>query len=127
MSLCSKDKNKFQAYRKGQRMQLKFGDYDEGYGAQLLCPVCGFHYLNHHKVEVFECDEDAKHGVHVTVANSKAAIDTSLVGNPSRRRHGLKIHFICEGCTTKSILSISQHKGLTLFDHDYTDTENGDY
>jgi len=94
----------------------KFGEYHEGYGAELACPSCGFNYLHHDKVEVFECGEDATHGVHVTVADAKAAFDTSLEGNPSSRRHGLKIYFWCEGCKTKPVLSISQHKGNTYVD-----------
>jgi len=97
-------------------MQPSFGSYDEGYGADLLCPQCGSHNLHHEKVEVFECGEDAKHGVHIIVAEGKAEMDTSLTGNPSRRRHGLNIHFWCENCSAKSILSISQHKGSTLVD-----------
>lgn len=94
----------------------KFGEYQEGYGAELACPSCGSNYLHHDKVEVFECGEDAIHGVHVTVADAKAAFDTSLEGNPSSRRHGLKIYFRCEGCETKPVLSISQHKGMTKVD-----------
>lgn len=94
----------------------KFGEYHEGYGAELICPSCGFNYLYHDKIEVFECGEDATHGVHVTIADSKATIDTSLQGNPSSRRHGLKIYFRCENCDAKPVLSISQHKGNTYVD-----------
>lgn len=103
-------------------MQLSFGDYNESYGAELLCPNCGFNYLHHDKVEVFECGEDANHGVHVTIADGKSVMDTSLIGNPSRRRHGLNIHLWCEGCSAKSVLSISQHKGVTLVDLNYSET-----
>lgn len=94
----------------------KFGDFYEGDGAELLCPSCGFNYLHHDKVEVFECEEDATHGVHVTVAQAKATFDISLEGNPSARRHGLKVYFWCEGCKAKPVLSISQHKGNTYVD-----------
>lgn len=82
-------------------------------GKELVCPSCGFHCLHHDKVEVFECTEDASHGVHVTVCDNKATMDTSLEGNPSPRRHGLSIHFWCEGCDAKPVLSIHQHKGST--------------
>ena len=102
-------------------MQPNFVSYNEGYGAELLCPKCGSNYLHHEKVEVFECGEDASHGVHVTVIDGKAVTDSSLTGNPSRRRHGLNVHFWCESCTAKSIFSISQHKGVTLVDLNYTD------
>ena len=94
----------------------KFGEYHEGYGAELICPSCGFNYLHHEKVEVFERGEDATHGVHVTVADTKATCDTSHEGNPSARRHGLKIYFSCEGCAAKPVLSLSQHKGNTYVD-----------
>lgn len=102
-------------------MQPNFNNYNEGYGSELLCPKCGSNYLYHEKVEVFECGEDTNHGVHVTVTDEKAIMDTSLMGNPSRRRHGLNVHFRCEGCSAKSILSVSQHKGVTLVDLNYTD------
>lgn len=94
----------------------KFGQYFEVYGAELICPSCNFNYLHHEKVEVFECGEDATYGVHVTVADAKAICDTSLEGNPSARRHGLKIYFSCEGCKAKPVLSLSQHKGNTYVD-----------
>ncbi len=94
----------------------KFVEYQEGYGAVIQCPSCGFNCLHHDRVEVFECREDATHGVHVIVADGKATFDTSLEGNPSRRRHGLKVSFWCEGCKATSVLSISQHKGYTYVD-----------
>ena len=105
-------------------MQPSFGDYNEGYGAELLCPKCGSNYLHHNTVDVFECGEDANHGVHVTVADGQAVINGSLSGNPSSRRHGLNIYFWCEGCSAKSVLSISQHKGATLIDLNYTETDD---
>lgn len=94
----------------------KFESYEKGFGAELLCPSCGSNYLHHGRVEVFECGEDAKHGVHVVVTDGRAEFDTSLEGNPSRRRHGLKIHFWCENCKAEPVLSISQHKGNTYVD-----------
>lgn len=95
-------------------MQPNFGEYNDGYGSELLCPECKSNYLHHERVEIFECGEDAEYGVHVTVSDGKAVIDTSLKGNPSMRRHGLNVYFWCEGCSAKSVLSLSQHKGLTL-------------
>ena len=47
------------------------------------------------------------------MSDGVATVDTSVTGNPSRRRHGLKIYFWCEGCSSKSELSVSQHKGVT--------------
>jgi hypothetical protein len=94
----------------------KFAKYQSGSGAELLCPACEGTYLHHGTVEVFECGEDAEHGVHVTVSDGKATMDTSLKGNPSSRRHGLKINFWCEQCHATSVLLIKQHKGNTEVD-----------
>jgi len=94
-------------------MALKIGDPNGGYGAEILCPACGSNYLHHYKTEVFERNEDATNGLHVVVTSEKASIDSDLAGNPSARRHGLKIHFDCEGCPAKPVLCISQHKGNT--------------
>jgi len=102
-------------------MQPSFGDYSANAGAELLCPNCGFNYLHHDRVEVFECREDADYGVHVIVTDGRAVLDTSLTGNPSSRRHGVKIHFWCEGCAAKPILSIAQHKGMTFVNFDLID------
>ena len=97
-------------------MVPKFGEHEQGFGAELKCPACGSNYLHHERVEVFECGEDASSGVHVAVEGGKATFDTSLAGNPSARRHGLKISFWCEGCDAKPVLALSQHKGNTYVD-----------
>ncbi|MBR9911512.1 MAG: hypothetical protein GYB33_14285 [Gammaproteobacteria bacterium] len=94
-------------------MVFQFEDYIEGYGGELKCPSCGGIYLHHDKVEVFERSEDAETGVHAVVENNVVKTDNNLDGNPSRRRHGLKIHFWCEGCKAKPVISLSQHKGNT--------------
>ncbi len=94
-------------------MISKFSEYQDGFGGELICPSCKSSYLHHDKVEVFECGEDASYGIHVTVENTKVTLDTSLEGNPSARRHGLKIYFWCEGCAAKPILTLQQHKGNT--------------
>ncbi len=97
-------------------MKLEFESYEEGFGGQLKCPSCGFNYLHHDKVEVFERSEDAEHGLHVVVENGSVKTDTDLQGNPSSRRHGLAIHFWCEGCDEKPVLTLIQHKGNTYVD-----------
>lgn len=102
-------------------MQPKFSQYEEGSGAELLCPACGFNYLHHEHVEIFERGEDAPHGVHVSVKGGKAEIDTDISSNPSLRRHGLSIQFWCERCHSISVLHLSQHKGCTLVD--FVDTK----
>jgi len=83
---------------------------DEG---ELICPVCGFNYLHQYRVEIFCRPQDAEKGHHVDVSRKKILIDDNLCDNPSKRRHGLKIYFRCEGCPAKSVMSILQHKGST--------------
>jgi hypothetical protein len=42
-------------------------------------------------------------------------VDEDMSNNPSSRRQGLKINFICECCEAKvHTLNIVQHKGSTL-------------
>lgn len=95
-------------------MQLKFGDYEEGSGAELLCPRCDCNYLHHDQVDVYERSEDAATGMHVNVCDGRAVVNTDLHGNPSSRRHGLSIGLWCEGCHAKLLLTFAQHKGVTL-------------
>lgn len=63
-------------------------EYD---GGRLECPACGNDYMHHDRVEVFECGEDATYGLRVVVAEGSVTTDTSLQGNPSSRRHGLRV------------------------------------
>ena len=70
-------------------MQPTFNQYHPGYGAELKCPSCGEPNLHHGEVQVFERGEDQQTGVHVTVSEGHATMDTSLKGNPSARRHGM--------------------------------------
>jgi hypothetical protein len=97
-------------------MALTLGDYLEGSGALLECPACGGDYLNHVKIEIFEREEDANTGIHVSVTNDQITTDKDLVGNPSKRRHGLYICFKCEHCSATPVLTIAQHKGNTWVD-----------
>ncbi len=97
-------------------MELQFESYQGGVGGKLKCPSCGSSYLHHEKVEIFERGEDEEKGLHVVVENGVVKTDTNMSGNPSARRHGLKIYFSCEECKTKPVLSISQHKGNTFVD-----------
>ena len=97
-------------------MQPTFNPPGNGYDAELLCPSCGGNFLHHDRFEAFECNEDQESGIHVVVECGKATINQSLAVNPSGRRHGLSIHFWCEGCSAKPVLTISQNKGNTLLD-----------
>lgn len=84
----------------------------------LLCPNCGFGYLHHEKVDVYERGEDATDGLHVAIRGS-AKVDRNMKGNPSSRRDGLRIHFSCEGCSVVSFMTIAQHKGQTYLAFEY--------
>ena len=81
----------------------------------LLCPVCGEEYLHQGKIEVFERSEDDVFGTHTMVNGPCTNVcHDSLEGNPSARRQGLIIHFLCEGCGHIYVMEIYQHKGLTF-------------
>lgn len=97
-------------------MQLSFNSYENGFGSELKCPSCGGNYLHHDRVEVFERAEDEAKGLYVSVTDGKLEAGTNLTGNPSARRHGLKVHFWCEMCKAKPVLSLVQHKGNTFID-----------
>lgn len=97
-------------------MQPQFNPPHNGEDSELLCPSCSDNHLRHERVEIFERAEDESKGIHVSVEDEKAIIDTSLTNNPSERRHGISIHFSCEQCSAKSILTLAQHKGNTLVD-----------
>lgn len=77
------------------------------------CPNCGGCYLHHDKVEVFERAEDAEDGTHAVVDGHMVKVDRNISLNPSRRRGGLLVHFRCEDCSARPVLSIVQHKGNT--------------
>jgi hypothetical protein len=100
-------------------MQLAFEQYIEGSGSLLECPSCHGNHLHHGKVEIFDRLEDQDIGLHVVVADGTAAIDKDLWGNPSSRRHGLRIHFACEHCSATPMLTIAQHKGNTWVDFNF--------
>jgi hypothetical protein len=94
----------------------KFQTYQADAPANLLCPSCNGDHLHHTTMEIFERNEDAINGLHVTVKDGKVNVDTSLADNPSSRRHGLKVTFWCETCHASPVLVIAQHKGCTDID-----------
>jgi len=98
-------------------MQPQFQPPANGYDAILKCPKCDNEYLHQGRIEIFDRNEDAG-GLHVTVDGGKVQADSDMTGNPSIRRHGLKIEFRCEGCGARPVLSFSQHKGNTEVDFD---------
>ncbi|MFN9095909.1 MAG: hypothetical protein ACK5WN_16585 [Alphaproteobacteria bacterium] len=91
-----------------------------GDDGELCCPGCGSINLHHGFVKVFSRDEDQTEVVVTTVspASREAASVTSIEttkghGNPSARRHGLRIRFTCELCPGVFDLTFAQHKGTT--------------
>jgi len=99
-------------------MTPRFGnDYRPPLGAPLVCPWCEGTFLHHELVDVYEGKEDATQGLHLRVAGTEARVTTALAGNPSPRRHGLRIGLWCEGCGQTSHLTLVQHNGETYVDH----------
>ena len=82
----------------------------------MVCPNCGGDYLHQERIEIFDGGEHRAKELHVVVDNSEITVNTNMTGNPSARRHGLKISFRCEECEQVSVLSFAQHKGITLVD-----------
>ena len=104
----------------------------------LRCPFCGSPTLHHETVDVYFRQEDADHGIAVTVqgaavgAMTKAseqvtggmrdpdlipvAVGTDQQQNPSPRRDGVAIRFWCEACPATPVLNVIQHKGDTIIE-----------
>ena len=89
----------------------------------LLCPNCGGINLHQIKVDVFERGEDEEDVLHTQVGPEKSfksfVVKNEISGNPSLRRHGMTIKFMCETCDAKPKLHFAQHKGITLVNWDY--------
>jgi hypothetical protein len=82
----------------------------------LRCPSCGGEYLHHTEVDVFQRTEDALRGQHTHVpdgVDGVVIVRQDLDGNPSPRRHGLRVELWCELCHGRSSLCLVQHKGGT--------------
>lgn len=92
------------------------------FNGMLLCPSCGGPNLHHIAVDVFVRPEDG--------ADSRVSLHVPDVGrpfkamppdNPSARRSGIRVAFICEWCRMPDtddyrvfFLELAQHKGDTL-------------
>lgn len=88
--------------------------FTEEFGGYILlkCPSCQGNNVCHTAIEIFDREED-KDGLHVVVDKAGVRTDTNMKGNPSTRRHGLRIVFSCETCPALTALTIAQHKGET--------------
>lgn len=87
-------------------------------GNCLLCPRCGGDYLHQNRIEIFNRAEDATDGLHVVVDGLTLKADTfDFTQNPSSRRYGMTIYFLCETCpNTVMKMDIAQHKGNTYIE-----------
>jgi hypothetical protein len=80
----------------------------------LRCPSCAGVYTHQGDVRVVMREEDAEHGLSVSVSRRQTVVvGTDVQGNPSPRRHGLSIEFLCETCHSVFGMDIYQHKGVT--------------
>lgn len=94
---------------------------DMGGVADLLCPRCEGDHLHHLDVSVFSRPEDADAVTVTKLMNATASIaveNNRESGNPSSRRGGITIQFMCESCGSDNLddlieLTIAQHKGST--------------
>jgi hypothetical protein len=93
---------------------------------QLVCPGCGEDYLHQGNVYVYSRAEDDEtvvvHAISGDLA-SKNLFQNKGSGNPSSRRHGMRISFTCECCGDDGYwdLLIYQHKGNTYVEWDCDD------
>ena len=81
----------------------------------LIGPCGNDGYMHQFRVEVFNrLAEDAPEGLHFDIAERNINVGKSMKTNPSSRRDGLRVYFECEYCPHTHILTIAQHKGMTL-------------
>jgi hypothetical protein len=85
--------------------------FDDGYAGEYRFGENDHHY----KIEVFNRYEDGETGTHVTIGEDgphSVKVDQDISDNPSKRRHGIRIHFWSEH-GSKFFVDIVQHKGDT--------------
>jgi hypothetical protein len=104
--------NEAEAAKRTQHMPVALDE--EG---SLTCPRCTHRANLHHTgVEYFARGEDSP-TVQVTRVDDRSfaseEVLSSKSGNPSHRRGGLRIHFVCELCGNGLTLNFAQHKGET--------------
>lgn len=107
--------NPYNSYKYRECNNPAFDKHD----TSLLCPRCKSNHTHQGKVEVFDREQDADTGQHTTCNRCKVRIDTIMDGNPSPRRHGVSIQFMCEICSGEFTIFIAQHKGQTFISTDY--------
>jgi hypothetical protein len=92
---------------------------DMSWNHVLLCPKCGGNNLHHDAVAVFD-RSDENGPIRATLVDDAVTVkivsreESVQLGNPSDRRSGLAIDFLCESCgSLPGPLTIEQHKGET--------------
>ena len=100
-------------------MQMPIGQFAGG-GDPLACPKCGSEYLHQEDVQIWNRAEDGEKCFYAKIENVRALIDEQRgnSGNPSPRRQGMCINFLCEGCGIETVhaLLVFQHKGMTFIE-----------
>lgn len=87
---------------------------DRGGEGHLICPNCDSDYLHHTWVrEYARRGEDTPTTVTQLLNGEAREIPRDNDRNPSFRRDGLRVAFLCEGCDAHIELVIAQHKGQT--------------
>lgn len=86
----------------------------------LCCPKCNGDYVSSYFANAyFRESEDSPTGTRVEAFLGDVKVKTSMEGNPSPRRDGFSIGFVCEECGYKDFcLHILQHKGRTFLSVD---------
>jgi len=86
----------------------------------LMCDNCGSQEIHHDQVDVYMRSEDSQTGRHTRVLHTHTVVDSDMQGNPSDRRQGLTLGFLCEHCKYRTFIHILQHKGTTYVKSDST-------
>jgi len=92
----------------------------------LECPKCNSPNMHHISVETFSRNEDSSDGEHITIVENKShgwaclnvippehSVNDVLKDNPSGRRTGISVAFVCEQCHAVIKLGIAQDRGQT--------------
>lgn len=96
----------------------------------LQCPVCEDGNLHQRTVEVYQrWKEDAEHGGAWGHISAGLDVIMPMEKNPSPRRDGVRIRFMCEHCSLAAagptsvdfaevgpVMTIIQHKGETIME-----------
>lgn len=83
----------------------------------LCCPRCGDFHIHQVGVDIFDREEDEPRGTLTEVRKEQICsyVKHDLSGNPSKRRDGIVIRFVCEQCPDEVfLLAFSHDRGKTL-------------